>query len=78
MVVSRGSKTEVLAGEIASQARTADELNDIMRLMMKAALKRMVDTMKSIHILILALCLTNTGFAQPGGSIGFPVSGEML
>jgi DUF1680 family protein len=48
--------------------RTADELNDIMRLMMKAALKRMVDTMKSIHILILALCLTNTGFAQPGGS----------
>jgi hypothetical protein len=42
MVVFRGSKAEVPAGGIASQARTADELNDIMRRMMKAALERMV------------------------------------
>jgi hypothetical protein len=42
-IVFRGSKVEVPAGGIASQARTADELNDIMRLMMKAALERMVD-----------------------------------
>lgn len=44
MVVFCGPKPEVLAGEIASQARTADELNDIMRLMMKAALEKMVYT----------------------------------
>lgn len=44
------SKAEVLAGEIASQASTAEELNEVMRLMMKSALERMLDTEMDVHL----------------------------
>ena len=38
------ARAELLASEIASQAETADDLNGLMRLMMKSALERMLDT----------------------------------
>src|SRR5690606_31292828 len=36
--------------EIASQAKTADDLNGLMRLMMKSALERMLNTEMDVHL----------------------------
>ena len=44
------SRAEELASEIASQARTAEDLNGLMRLMMKSALERMLDTEMDVHL----------------------------
>ena len=44
------SKAEQLAGEIANQARTVEDLNSLMRLMMKSALERMLDTEMDVHL----------------------------
>jgi putative transposase len=44
------SKAEDLAGEIAGQARTLDDLNGLMRTMMKSALERMLDTEMDVHL----------------------------
>lgn len=44
------SRAEQLAGEIAAQARTADDLNGLMRLMMKSALERMLNTEMDVHL----------------------------
>ena len=43
-------KAEQLASEIASQARTAEDLNGLMRLMMKSALERMLNTEMDVHL----------------------------
>ena len=43
-------RAEQLAGEIASQARTAEDLNGLMRLMMKSALERMLNTEMDVHL----------------------------
>jgi hypothetical protein len=37
-------KAEQLAREVASQAKTLDELNGLLKLMMGSALERMLDT----------------------------------
>jgi len=50
MEASLRSRAEQLAGEIASQARTAEDLNGLMRLMMKSALERMLNTEMDIHL----------------------------
>jgi transposase-like protein len=50
MDASLRSKAEELAGEIASQARTAEDLNGLMRLMMKSALERMLNTEMDVHL----------------------------
>ena len=50
MDASLRSKAQQLAGEIAGQARTAEDLNGVMRLMMKAALERMLDTEMDVHL----------------------------
>lgn len=50
MEASLRSRAEQLAGEIASQARTAEDLNGLMRLMMKSALQRMLDTEMDVHL----------------------------
>jgi putative transposase len=50
MDASLRSKAEQLAGEIATQARTAEDLNGLMRLMMKSALERMLDTEMDVHL----------------------------
>ena len=43
-------RVEVLAREIAGQARTIEDVNGLMRLMMKAALERMLDTEMDVHL----------------------------
>lgn len=50
MDASLQSRAEELAGEIASQARTAEDLNELMRLMMKSALERMLNTEMDVHL----------------------------
>src|SRR5215212_1139852 len=43
-------RAEQLATEFASQARTAEDLNGLMRLMMKSALERMLNTELDVHL----------------------------
>lgn len=50
MDASLQSRAEQLAGEIATQARTAEDLNGLMRLMMKSALERMLNTEMDVHL----------------------------
>ena len=50
MDASLQDRAEQLAGEFASQAKTAEELNDLMRLMMKSAMERMLDTEMDVHL----------------------------
>jgi transposase-like protein len=50
MEASLRSKAERLAGEIAAQARTAEDLNGLIRLMMKSALERMLNTEMDVHL----------------------------
>src|ERR1041385_2958536 len=44
------SRAEQLASEIASQAKTAEDLNGLMRLMMKSALERMLNSEMDVHL----------------------------
>src|SRR5262245_11792278 len=50
MDASLRSRAEQLASEIASQSRTAEDLNGLMRLMMKSALERMLNTEMDVHL----------------------------
>jgi len=50
MDASLQSRAEQLASEIASQAKTANDLNGLMRLMMKSALERMLNTEMDVHL----------------------------
>ena len=43
-------KAEQLAGEIATQAKTFDDLNGLLRTLMKSALERMLDTERDVHL----------------------------
>lgn len=43
-------KAEQLASEMAGQAKTAEDLNSLMRLMMKSALERMLNTEMDVHL----------------------------
>jgi putative transposase len=43
-------KAEQLAREIASEAKTMEDLNGLMKLMMKSALERMLDTEMDVHL----------------------------
>lgn len=43
-------KAEQLAGEIATQAQTLDDLNGLMRSLMKSALERMLDTEMDVYL----------------------------
>lgn len=71
------SKAEVLAGEIAGQASTAEELNEMMRLMMKSALERMLDTEMDVHLGRRVLAKDATGENRLGvansGTDGSPL-----
>jgi putative transposase len=44
------SRAEELAQEFAGQATTVEELNELMRLMMKRGLERMLDTEMDVHL----------------------------
>jgi putative transposase len=50
MDASLHKRAEQLATEFASQARTAEDLNGLMRLMMKSALERMLNTELDVHL----------------------------
>jgi putative transposase len=50
MDASFHKRAEQLATEFASQARTAEDLNGLMRLMMKSALERMLNTELDVHL----------------------------
>jgi putative transposase len=50
MDASLHQRAEQLANEFASQARTAEDLNGLMRLMMKSALERMLNTELDVHL----------------------------
>ena len=50
MDASLQARAEQLATEFASQARTAEDLNGLMRLMMKSALERMLNTEMEVHL----------------------------
>ncbi len=43
-------KAEQLAGDIAQQAKTLDDLNGLLRTLMKSALERMLDTEMDVHL----------------------------
>jgi putative transposase len=43
-------KAEQLAGDIAAQAQTLDDLNGLIRTLMKSALERMLDTELDVHL----------------------------
>jgi putative transposase len=50
MDASLQARAEQLATEFASEARTAEDLNGLMRLMMKSALERMLNTELDVHL----------------------------
>jgi putative transposase len=50
MDVSLRARAEQLASEIAGQAKTAEDLNGLMRLMMKSALERMLNSEMDVHL----------------------------
>jgi putative transposase len=50
MDASLHKRAEQLATEFANQARTAEDLNGLMRLMMKSALERMLNTEMDVHL----------------------------
>lgn len=50
MDASLQSRAEVLAREIAGQAQTIQDVNGLMRLMMKSALEQMLDTEMDVHL----------------------------
>jgi transposase-like protein len=50
MDASLQSRVELLAREIAGQARTIEDVNELMQLMMKSALERMLDTEMEVHL----------------------------
>jgi putative transposase len=43
-------KAEQLAGDIAAQAQTLEDLNGLLRTLMKSALERMLDTEMDVHL----------------------------
>jgi transposase-like protein len=50
MDVALQTRAEQLAGEMADQARTIEDLNELMRRMMKAALERMLNSEMDVHL----------------------------
>jgi putative transposase len=50
MDASLRSRAEQLASEMAGEARTIEDLNALMRLMMKSALERMLNTEMDVHL----------------------------
>src|SRR5437870_11787115 len=65
-------KAEQLAGDIATQAKTLDDLNGLLRTLMKSALERMLDTEMDVHLgrkTIAALPIDEGPAKDPSGSI---------
>src|SRR5262245_44400618 len=50
MDASFTARAQELANELAAQAKTAEDVNELMRLMMKSALERMLNTEMDVHL----------------------------
>jgi putative transposase len=74
MDASLRSRAEELAGEMASQARTAEDLNGLMRLMMKSALERMLNTEMDVHLGRKTLTVDPDAEKLPGEAVTGPVA----
>jgi putative transposase len=59
-------KAEQLASEIASEAKTLDDVNGLMRTLMKSALERMLDTEMDVHL------GRKAGVALPANDVPIP------
>src|SRR3990172_7407530 len=68
MDASLRTRAEQLASEIAGQAKTAEDLNGLMRLMMKSALERMLNSEMDVH-------LGRKALAPGGETVAVPSSG---
>jgi putative transposase len=66
MDASLRSRAEQLASEFSSQATTAEELNSFMRLMMKSALERMLNTELDVHLGRKGMAGAAAAEQQPG------------
>jgi transposase-like protein len=69
MDVSLQSRAEQLASEFAGQATTVEELNELMRLMMKSGLERMLNTEMDVHLgrRSVAPLADTTAYVPPAG-----------
>jgi putative transposase len=68
MDASLTQKAEQLAKEIATQARTLDDLNGLLKGMMKSALERMLDTEMDVHLGAKTLLGSKADSAAPVGA----------
>ncbi len=74
------AKAERLAGEMATQARTLEDLNGLMRSMMKSALERMLNTELEVHLgrrtipALTAEMATGDDGTEPSASVAAPGS----
>jgi transposase-like protein len=64
------TRAEQLASEMAGQARTAEDLNGLMRLMMKSALERMLNSELDVHLGRKALVPGGEPLAVPSNGAG--------
>jgi putative transposase len=65
-------KAEQLAKEIAGQAQTLDDLNGLMRSLMKSALERMLDTEMDVHLGRKSIPALSPADEAPAGVPGAP------
>jgi putative transposase len=65
MDVALQTRAEQLANEMARQARTVEDLNKLMRRMMKAALERMLNTEMDVHLGRKALAVPDRDSESP-------------
>ena len=69
MDASLHKRAEQLATEFAHQARTAEDLNGLMRLMMKSALERMLNTELDVHLGRRSLPQSPVAESPPGETL---------
>src|ERR1700730_1667580 len=67
-------KAEQLAGDIAQQAQTLDDLNGLVRTLMKAPLKRMLDTERDVHLGRKTIAALPAAEAVPSSSQAAPAN----
>ena len=69
MDASLSSKAEQLAGDIASQVKTVEDLNELLRSMVKSALERMLGT--EMDVLVVEVPTASLEEAVDQFTIGF-------
>jgi hypothetical protein len=72
------SRAQQLATEFASQAKTVEELNELMRLMMKCGLERMLDTEMNVHLGSRAVSPLGDAVVASSAALHNPTDSERL